>query len=372
MTILPLWKLKREAGRLGLQLKSVAELITGPFARRRYDAQRMQAVQIADGVLPAGPKIVLFLLFQPKGIPDSVVQTCSYLASKGYTPLVISNAPLSKADRSVLCKTAWKVVERPNYGYDFGGYRDGIWILNREGIVPDNLIIMNDSVWFPLGASEDLIDQMETSQAAYLGAQVFGDSVAQASDRKWRQPFFGSYFLMIKDTAFSHPDFQTYWTDYKLTSNKETTLHRGERAFSYMMFKAGVQSEGIYSRDRFDSVVAALDKEDLPSALKYLICMDPKLEQLRQHLLNTMTDSVDWTMACRDLIQASAETKNYIGSSPVLSIAKLNFPMIKKNNEMLYRRARIAILQAISDGVLDGLNDSVQDEIYEQTDMRGL
>lgn len=360
------WKLKRELKRLGLQFRAIPEFFYEPVVQWQYDRNRERDLIAQDGNVRLAGKVALLLVYQPAGVAESVFKTCDHLVSKGYAPLVISNSPLSNNEQRKFLSRCWMLAERPNFGYDFGGYRDGIWLLNKMQIIPDHLIVMNDSVWFPITKETNLIPEMEACPADYVGTQTFARAAQSESKRKWAQPFFGSYLFMIKKKAFENPDFQSFWTDYKLTSNKGKTLYRGERAFSYRMFSAKIQSEGLYSCDRFDAVVAALDETELSIAIKYLVCMDSKLENQRQQLLNQKPADTDWPTACRNLIHASSETKNYIGSSPVLCIRKLDVPMIKKNNEMLYRKARMAILQAISDGILDGLDNSVLSEIHDR------
>ena len=46
--------------------------------------------------------MALLLLYQPAGVSDATRWTCEHLVHKGYAPLIISNAPLSEADRALL------------------------------------------------------------------------------------------------------------------------------------------------------------------------------------------------------------------------------------------------------------------------------
>lgn len=328
--MIPYWKLKRELRRLRVQSQAIPEFFTEPFKRRQHDKWRETGFTALKGsVVPAG-NIALFLIYQPDRLPDSVLKTCDHLVNKGFAPLVVSNCPLTATDRASLLTRCWKLAERPNFGYDFGGYRDGIWLLNQSNLTPDNLLVLNDSVWFPAFPETELLSDMQECPEDFVGTQVFGRVGNPSGNRKWSQPFFGSYCFMIKKNAFNSDAFQNFWTEYKLTSNKEKTLHRGERAFSYQLFEANIPSAGLYSRDRFDKTVGCLDAVELVRALDYLVCLDPKLEKSRLHLLGKTEHDQNWETEARDLIQKSAESKNYIGSSPVVSLKNLKFPMIKK------------------------------------------
>jgi len=360
--MIPLWKINRELTRVGLHLKAIPELVLDPIRQQLHDKRRNSSLKPAFGSIGVGSKIALLLIYQPRGLNKSILLTCKHLVENGYSPLVVSNTKLSDRDKSALLAVAWCYFERPNYGYDFGGYRDGIWFLNKMEISPENLVIMNDSVWFPIHRSSSLIEQMEASKSEYIGTQVFNVPGNNGSKGKRRQMFFGSYFFMIKRSAFLSVAFQNFWKDYRQTSNKETTLKRGERAFSYAMFTAGISSEGIYSRSKFDSAIASLSHSELEHAIETLVCPNQKLEKRRLAMLTRHNTSQE----IRSLVSDAARSKNFIGSSPVLSINFLGFPMIKKNNEILYRKARKTILRAIDQGLVAEIHPTIQQEMLDR------
>ena len=133
-----------------MQLRAIPEFFSEPIAQRRHDTWRESHFKPETGQVGYQGNVALFLIYQPNGIEASILRTCDHLAGKGYAPLVISNTPLSKTDRTELKNRCWVFAERPNIGYDFGGYRDGLWLLGKMGVVPDNLLVLNDSVWFPI------------------------------------------------------------------------------------------------------------------------------------------------------------------------------------------------------------------------------
>ena len=360
------WKFKRELSRLNVQFQGLFETLYAPILQYRHDRWRHEHLIPIDGDIQENSKIALLLIYQPRDVSNSVYKTCDHFISKGYAPLIISNTPLARDDIGQFKKRCWKLAVRPNLGYDFGGYRDGIWLLNQMGITPKNLLIMNDSVWFPIRSNSTLLDDMENSDADYVGTQVFGRLGNASSHRKWRQPFFGSYCFMIKKNAFRSSAFQEFWEKYRLSSNKEKTLRRGERAFSYAMFASNIKSKGVYSRERFDQLLDTLDNLELRDALSHAVCLTKRLESQRLDAFECFSDTSEWRNLATTVLQATAESKNYIGAAPILSTANLGFPMVKKNNEMLYRRARKQILSGIHLGTIDGLDAQVVKEIEEK------
>jgi hypothetical protein len=131
------------------------------------------------------------------------------------------------------------------------------------------------------------------------------------------------------------------------------------------MLGAARKSLGIYSVDRFHGVIDTLDDDGLREALGDMVVLDPLLEDRRAQLLSESGGG--WEDRARALLRDSARSKNYIGAAPVLSLRDLRFPMIKKNNEMLYRRARARIVAALDEGRLDGLDPVIERELRART-----
>jgi len=155
------WKIRRELGRLGQQIKGILDRFTDPISQRRLDRAVAAGLLQLDGTLPVSDKIAVFLIYQPTGLAASTFETCHMLSQAGYAPLVVSNCPLTAQDRSRLEAVVWRAVERPNFGYDFGGYRDGLTCLRQWGIAPAELLILNDSVWLPVSPQTDLLERSD-------------------------------------------------------------------------------------------------------------------------------------------------------------------------------------------------------------------
>ena len=260
--MIPKWKIARELDRAGQQLRALAGLVWEPFAQRAYDRKRSQTLNVEEGAVPLGQQIALFLLYQPKGILASTFLVCSHVVEKGYAPLVVSNAPLSRKDRDRLNQLCWKTVVRPNYGYDFGGYRDGILLLADLGVTPERLIILNDSVWFPIGPGETLIDRMEALDADLVGAVVHPAMRRRRLSTK-RRAFLESYFYLLNRQALKHPSFARFWRKFRVSSNKYNAVYRGERGFSHAMEDAGLRVDGVLDPGKLVDALEAADDATL-------------------------------------------------------------------------------------------------------------
>ncbi len=146
MSIVPLWKLKREFVRLAGHVAGgptyVFQYLTATPYYDRFMAKRSK---VHVGALPMSRRIGLYLIFPQNGLLRSHLRALDHLIDNGYAPLVVSNLPLGEADLSLLKSRSFRVIERVNFGYDFGGYRDGILSLAKDFPRLERLVLLNDS-----------------------------------------------------------------------------------------------------------------------------------------------------------------------------------------------------------------------------------
>ncbi|MEI8265183.1 MAG: rhamnan synthesis F family protein [Betaproteobacteria bacterium] len=288
-------------------------------------------------------KIAVYLIFQPRGLAESSLLTCRHLAAGGYAPLVVSNAPLSEADRTQLQAVAWKVVERPNFGYDFGGYRDGVWLLQQWSVQPESLILMNDSIWFPALEGDQTIATMEATPSDFKGVLTLGTGEG-AVLRRGREPFLGSFFLMFSAKALASNAFAEFWQRYRNTSNKYKTIRRGERRLSYVMRDAGFEGASLFDRTRFDQWIRNLDVSSLRRLLDELVTLDPVIASTLQVLAKAY-DAADtaaraaFRASMLEAISAATNKSNIFSSAPVSMLRDFRLPFVKKARDPWNLRA---------------------------------
>lgn len=362
--MIPVWKIRRELETASQQLQAIPERLIGPSRQRRLDSHFPNDFRVVDGAALPGPKVAIFLVYQPRGMSASAVATCRHLNERGYSVVLVANSPLSAADEQTLGRWVWRFVERPNFGYDFGGYRDGIRLLWHWSVSPDSLIILNDSVWFPLDRNETMLASMEASSAGFLGALRHVDLPETDTEHAG---IFLSYFFMIKRAVLTSEVFVNYWNNYVSTSNKHLTVRRGERGFSRTLFAAGVPSEGLYSRDRFMALVAQQPATFLRQTLAYGAYTDPGLERARDALLQDDATPEAWRAQAIDHIRTVVNKRNFHSSFCFASIRLLGIPLLKKNKGELQVRMRRQYLRAVSAGDLPAPEPAVLAEIEAST-----
>ena len=209
MSLPPIWKVKREIGRVGDQARRLTSKLYEIPVRANHNRWLTNVAQPLPGKRILGNKVAIVVLFQPKGVAASVFLMCDHLISQGYSPFILSNGPLSDGDRFALLEKSALLLVRPNFGCDFGAYQDGIRLLDRIGCKLDTLIIMNDSTWFPLRANDTSIARMEASTDAFTGHILRNEP-----DIRRGQAHIDSHLLMFKKTTFESASFRDFWSSY--------------------------------------------------------------------------------------------------------------------------------------------------------------
>ncbi len=355
--VIPAWKLRRELGRLGQQLRAVPEAVWEPLVQRLHDRKLAKGFPVLDGDQPLGPKVALVLCWQPEGLAPSFHDKLQHLVDSGYAPFVVSNAPLSAADKHAIKPLIWRAVERPNFGYDFGGYRDGLILLREWAVHPDRLVILNDSVWFPLWPGDLTLQRAETS-----AFDVVGTILRQRDDRM----FLESYFFSIRGAVLDHPGFRAFWDGLRLTSNKYKVIRRGERGFGLALREAGISMGPLFSSDQLSQLFQTADESDLRQYLARIATVDPG-EMAEAVALSAAPSSPDWVQNARGFVARVLKHAQPYSAFPVAAAGRLSYPVLKKSADPVSVRWRASFLKAVDDGILPTPLPSVLAEARDRT-----
>lgn len=258
-------KLKRElarpfklfAAKLWLPFRSPA----GALRRRRYDATRERLVRVTVGAGSCRSEVAILLTYQPKGISDSTFFTLSYLEKQGISPVVVSNILLTDADRERLASNSWLVMERPNVGYDFGGYREGILtVLERKGGL-DAIYVLNDSIWFPLKAESGIITKCRAAPEDIFGIQI------DTLNDKGGDEFIHSFFYRFSRGLISSRAFKDYWRSANLMGSKQEVIEEYEFKLARDFIRKGFTVGGIYGVRELRAIIRGMDDEIIKGIL---------------------------------------------------------------------------------------------------------
>lgn len=325
-----------------------------PVAKKIYDRNKDYYLKVTEGQLPQAEEIAILLIFQPKGLLASTLHTLAHLRSQGISPLLVSNAPLSDEDRAKLLAYTWRIMERPNLGYDFGGYRDGILHVLEAGLRPSRIFVLNDSIWFPLSENSDLLDQSRTS-----GADVFG-FVLNTSVRAKHRHHLQSYFFSFGERLISHPDFEDFWRNLFLTNNKNLVIRRCEIPMTDTFRRRGFSIASRHTYPDAAQALKSLDNDTLHRVVAYQARVATKIARhLQRHLTKQTLDEAWRTRVVHD-IDAGLFDKYFLIAHPAVLIGELHVPLLKKDRQEIYRLQRAELIR---DGFDAGLAPGIREEI---------
>ncbi|MCX8508564.1 MAG: hypothetical protein ORN49_06770 [Rhodobacteraceae bacterium] len=337
-----LWKIPRELRRLRQQAMALIEPLYEGRIQARHDKAFDAGFPLHEGEIARGGKVALLLIYQPRGLDGSMIEMLDLLVRQNYAPLVVSNGPLTAEALARLLPRAWRLLVRPNVGYDFGGYRDGIRSLWRWQISPDNLLIMNDSVWVSLKEGGSLIARLEASPADLTG------TILRHSDKG---DFLESYCYHLPRRTFDHPAFRRYWKDLRLTSNKYKVIRRGERAHSGMLMRAGLTVKPAYSNTAFRDVLEKVEDGYLRQMLRHAAFTEEDMVADCQAVLR-QPDGPGWRAAALAHVDRTLARVSFHCHYPVGAVDLMGYPLLKKSNDRMAKHWRFAYMGALNAGAL--------------------
>jgi hypothetical protein len=364
MSLLPFWKLLREVRRIQDQFSIIAMDFYEPLLRQLHKRWLSKVARPLTGAISLNEKIAIFVLYQPNGVADSVLMTCDHLIHQGYSPFIICNSNLSEPDMTALiCRSALLLV-RPNFGYDFGAYQDGLHIIDIMEFKPDRLILMNDSTWFPLRSNDSSITRMEASGRAFTG-QV---EKIEPDQRKERGiDHFESHFLMFTRTALESTAFIEFWHNYRASSDRRKTITRGEKQLSDTMFKAGFKSEGLVSRNQFLNCLSAVSLDDFRAAITEFCDVHDRTTLEFSYIMQDPKQTVEWQQETIDKLDCFVERFNFVVTTMFVfaSMKYLDLGFVKKGRHKIPLATQQKVLALAAAGKIEPLHPTVCAEMEQ-------
>ena len=331
------WKLGREIEVISSQLATPVTFFTNRLRKRNYEKKKSRTIRISEGAMLPGSEIAVFLIYQPNGVPGSIVHTCGHLAGKGISPFIVSNSRLSNEDRRRLADVSWKIMERPNFGYDFGGYREGILYLDEHDLIPDRLYLLNDSIWFPLFSDSDLIDRLRE-----LNVDVASPVQARYKHRP-DHTFIHSYLMRFDRRAIVSDGFLRYWRELPMSNNKMAVVRGGEKRLAMRMEELGLSAGAVWNIEDALREIEHLSDNEFLGAADYTA----DIYQAAQRRLDAARSAELDIAANRDsLIQSGYFGRDLLKTFPLVTIGRLGIPFMKKLRQDPFRKARRSLLES--------------------------
>lgn len=277
------------------------------------------------------------------------------LRSNGYSTLVVSNLPLSGIDRARLSPHVWKVIERPNFGYDFGAYRAGLRAIATRQEQLQRLILINDSVWFPLPGGADWPMRAEALGVDFAGA-VSNGAVSLPETAEWRgfqwrhdptspDYHYCSFALSFGPAALRHPAFRRFWAKLRLTDDKFHTVRRGEVGLSHALVGAGLSHAETCDTAGLGERIAAMPPAALRRFVEELAIPENDMLDARRRQLLAAPENPDSLAELRSGALAIIALTGPAYAMPAYAHEALGHPFLKKSPLRLARNAAQASLR---------------------------
>lgn len=190
---------------------------------------------IAPSPRPAATRAIVFAHFDPRGDvgPHVVAALHRYRPHADRLVLVSASVRRPPAAAAGLVDA---FVSRPNVGYDFGSWRDGLATLHVADY--DEILCVNDSVYGPLFDLGPALEHPRTA-AADLWGMVLSEQGTRF--RSGRCPHVQSWFFGMRRRLLEAPLYERFWNAVVPLPSKEEVVDRYELGLSAACRRAGLQ-----------------------------------------------------------------------------------------------------------------------------------
>lgn len=173
-------------------------------------------------------------------VAEYVYRHLDFLNASGFNVVVVSNSKkINEASLRELKQRSIAILERPNIGYDFGAYRDGIlWLMQNVGSL-NRILVLNDSVFGPINFKTNFINK-----ALALNADIVG--LIESMEARYH---FQSFWMLFNYSLVSSKKFLDYWKSVAYYQDKATVVERLETRLLSTFLQADFKAEALFPVD---------------------------------------------------------------------------------------------------------------------------
>src|SRR5262249_17941318 len=161
--------------------------------------------RISEGRLPQkGSRFVLFVFYGRDTVPAFTQTAIDAIRRRGLNLVISTNARITQGLREKLLHDCCLLIERVDLGRDFGGYKDGISIIEKRFGTPDRLILLNDSLFYFAPGVDGLIAALDCD------AELVGMCEDLHDDYHIQ-----SFALSVGSRVLRNERVRSYWKKYR-------------------------------------------------------------------------------------------------------------------------------------------------------------
>jgi hypothetical protein len=208
------------------------------------------ALRVQPGAEPAADasRIALYVHYSPIGqVSDMVRRQIELLRRAGFAVVFISMAPsIPDDDWDAVRRLSALVVQRENFGLDFGAWHDVLPEVRRRWANPDELMLVNDSVLGPIHPLEPVIAAMRSG----------GDGLFGLTENLEGGVHLQSYMLLARGQG-AVADLIRFLQRMRISHAKWLVIQRGEIRLARWMRRRGHRVAALFGYARLVHAVVA-------------------------------------------------------------------------------------------------------------------
>ena len=373
MKILPWWKIRRELSRPFKQLLSLPiRMSSFLFGRIFYDRFLKNKASIRKGARQFNKKICLYVIYPSSTECATQLLTIKSILNDSFSLIVVSNKTLTSQVREQILEQCSVLIERVNFGYDFGAYRDGILFLKHHGYLRDieHLWLLNDSCWYPM--SDRSWPQLALEKSSdFVGAtSAFGlpknlgvsDSGAVTDYRVTSRNFhYASYSLMISRKVVCDTRFIQFFCKLAISNNKRYTVRRGEIGLTQLILRMNYSHCDTHETSGIKNTLTSLSDNELRMLIENLTTLNRNFLRLGKEKAlagfegGSCRSNYDRVFA-EDFVVRCVARQGLCYTLPVWLIEKNSFQFLKKSLSFMNSDNK-KIIQSFANSSLSVSND---------------
>jgi hypothetical protein len=226
----------------------------------RIYAEPLRIRQVSEGrIVRKGNRHVLFTFYDRYVIPAFTDTVLEAIRRRGLNLVISTNARITPAVREALLARCSLLIERADLGRDFGGYKDGISIIQQRFGAPDRLILLNDSLFYFQEGLDDFVAALDGEADVIAMTEVFEHHY-----------HLGGFALSLSGRALESRRVRKYWRKYRPIPTRRWSVHKGEVGLTRTLMKAGFKPHVLYHGARLLPHLVQLDSRQFLQAVKLL------------------------------------------------------------------------------------------------------
>lgn len=180
----------------------------------------------------------IFVIYQPFEIPWYVRNALEALNRQQTNVIAVLNfdaSPLVLVELKKHCNT---ILIRSNQGFDIGGYRDATLYLQQANRNIENVIYMNDSIYYFQNGLDQLFERLLTSASPVVTA---------FENTRENDYHYQSFLFRVNGQIFRDERFKSFWQSYLPVSSRLYAIDEGEKGITRVLQEISSEADVIFT-----------------------------------------------------------------------------------------------------------------------------